>query len=214
MWSGFSSTSLWRRRRADGGDHALADPGDDGLLAGAAHQPVDVGAHGHARDGDELDAVLGHGGDAGRLDHLGDHRHLHRLQHVAPGQVDGRGPLEGHGMLALSAEIRAFTTSHHVAAGQVVRLQVVDGDVQPGLHRADPRRDHRAGRHAAQAHADEREEPHVRPRGPGGDPEWEGDEIQYKAQGNQCQHEQYDGAEHTYFKSDHWLTPVRWGGAS
>ena len=110
-------------------------------------------------DGVELDAVLGHGVDRrGVVDDLGLHRHLHRLEHVAAGQVDGRGALEGQRDVGLVGRDQGVDHPHDVAAGQVVRLQVVDGDVEPGLHRADARGDDGGGRHAAQPHADQGEQ--------------------------------------------------------
>ena len=50
--------------RADGVDDALADPGDDRLVGGAADQAVEVGAHGDLGLDLELDAVLGDAVDA------------------------------------------------------------------------------------------------------------------------------------------------------
>jgi hypothetical protein len=50
---------LVRGGRADGGDDALADPGDDRLLGGPADRPVEVDPHRHAGLDPELDAVLG-----------------------------------------------------------------------------------------------------------------------------------------------------------
>ena len=46
--------------RTDGADHALADPGDDRRLAGAADVPFEVAAHGDPRLHVELNTVLCH----------------------------------------------------------------------------------------------------------------------------------------------------------
>src|SRR5690606_33534544 len=88
--------------RADGGDDALADAGDDGLLLGAADEAVEVGAHGHASLYLHLDAVLGHavdgvaaGGGVGAVDDLGIDGGAHGLDDALAGalggEVDGAG---------------------------------------------------------------------------------------------------------------------------
>ena len=138
---------------ADGGDDALADAGDDGLLAGAAHQAVDVGPHGHPRLGPQLDAVLGDGSNDRGLDHLGIDGHLHGLQHIAAGQVNGLGLFKGQ--LDLGALGRDQRVHHpvHVAAGQVQRLQLVHRNVDAGLAGLDHRRHDAPGVHAAELHA-------------------------------------------------------------
>ena len=87
--------------------------------------------------------------------------------------------LNGRAMLALSAEISALTTLHHVAAGEVVGLEVVDREIaRPAFMALMRAMTMVRGRHAAQSHPDEGEEPHVGPRRPRGEPETDGDEIQ------------------------------------
>ena len=70
---------------ANGRNDAFSHAGDDRLLAGATHQPVDVRPHGNAGRGFELDAVFGYGGDQRRVDDLRIDADAHRLQHVATG---------------------------------------------------------------------------------------------------------------------------------
>jgi len=75
------------RGRADGRDDSLTHPGQDRLLSSAADQLVDVRPDGHPRLGDELDAVLGHGGHRWRIDDLRVDGQLHGIENVPPGQV-------------------------------------------------------------------------------------------------------------------------------
>src|SRR4030067_795976 len=76
------------RGTAMAGPHpAPPAPRDDGLPTTPSHEPVNVGANGHTRDRDELDAVFGDGGDFRRLDHLRDERHLHRLPYITSGHI-------------------------------------------------------------------------------------------------------------------------------
>ncbi len=174
--------------RSDGAHHALAHPRNDRLLACAAHQPVDVGANSHARDRDELDSVFRHRGDFRRFDHLRDDRHLHRFENIPPGQIDGSGSFEGQSDVGLVCRDHGVDQPDNVSPRQVVRLQIVKRNIQPRFDRTDPRRDYCAGGHSAQAHSDEREEPHIRARCPGSNPEREGDQIQDKNQPHQQQH--------------------------
>ncbi len=81
------------------------------------------------------------GAAAGRaVDHLGIDAGLHGLEHVAAGQVDGRGPLEVEvDDLGLVGGDHRANHQRHVAAGQVVGLQGLAGDAglvlaEPGLH--------------------------------------------------------------------------------
>ena len=140
---------------ADGGDDAFAHAGEDGLLAGAADELLDVGAHGDTGFGDELDAVLGHGGHGGRVDDLGVDGGLHGLQHVAAGEVDGRGGLEVEVHVGLVGADEGVDHGGHMAAGQVVGLEVVLLDLQAGLGGRNHVVDNHRGRHFAEAHEDE-----------------------------------------------------------
>ena len=106
---------------------------------------VEVRPHRDAGLDLELDAVLGHGVErlaararVGAVDHLRIDARLHGLEHVAAGQVDGRGPLEVESriVLALLAAIIARITQRHVAAGQVVGLERLAGDA--GLFASSP----------------------------------------------------------------------------
>jgi hypothetical protein len=65
---------------------------------------------------------------------LGLHGGLDGVEHVAAGEVDGRRRWKVRLMFALLAAISACTTRHHVAAGEVVRLEFVGGDAQAGFH--------------------------------------------------------------------------------
>ena len=88
--------------RADGLDDALADAGDDGLLRGPADQAIELGPHGDAGPGLELNAVLADAvegrpalGRVGAVDDLGIDAALDGLVDVAAGQVDGGGRAPG-----------------------------------------------------------------------------------------------------------------------
>jgi hypothetical protein len=129
---------------------------DDRRLAGAADVAVEVGAHRDPRFDVELDAVLSDALEQRRLDDLGVHRGLQRFEHVAAREVDRRRALP------LQRNLRALRRDHRqrhlvdVAARQDVRLQLIDGERQPGLARAHQVRDEQSGRHADDPHADER----------------------------------------------------------
>ena len=104
-------------RRADGADDPFADPGDDRLLGGAADHLGEVGPHGHRGPDLELDAVLGDrvqrllaAAAGGAVDDLGIDAGLDGLNHVAAGEVDGGGGLEGRSSLALWAATMARAT--------------------------------------------------------------------------------------------------------
>ena len=70
-------------------DDALAHAGKDGLLTRTTDQLRDICPHGDASLGDQLDAILGDGGDRRGVDHLGVYAHLHGLEDITPGEVDG-----------------------------------------------------------------------------------------------------------------------------
>ena len=83
-------------RRADGPDDPLADAGDDRLFRGAADEPVELGPHGDASPGPELDAVLADAverrpalGRIGAVDDLRIDAGADRVEDVAPRQIDG-----------------------------------------------------------------------------------------------------------------------------
>ena len=111
--------------------------------------------------------------------------------------------LNGHRDVGLVRRDQGVDDADDVAAGQVVGLQVVDGDVEPRLDRADAGGDDRAGRHASQAHPDEGEEPDIRPRGEGGDPEPNGNQVEDDDQRRHDQDEEREDSEGSGLNADH-----------
>src|SRR5690606_20905514 len=186
---------LVRLRRSNRAHHAFADARDDGFFAGAADEPIEVRADGDAGNRDQLDAVLGHGRDARRLDDLRQDRHLHGLKHVAAGQVDRGRALEGHVDVGLVGRDQRVDDAGDVTAGQIVRFELVDAQGQAGLYSADPRVDDDRRRHAPQPHADEREQPDVGARRPRRDPQRDRDEVQDEDQQQYGNCQQADGAD-------------------
>ncbi|GIW71486.1 MAG: hypothetical protein KatS3mg102_1028 [Planctomycetota bacterium] len=163
MRSGFSSTALWDSAEPIVRDDALADARDDRLLGGAAHQPVDVRAHGHARHGAQLDAVLATARRGARVpgrhvDDLGLHRTSDRVQHVAPGQVDRARALVAELDVRLGCGDQRLADPQHVAARQVVGLQRIGLDGEPRLGRHDAGVHDDLGIDPPQPHADQAQE--------------------------------------------------------
>ncbi len=175
-----------RRRGPDRAHDALADAGDDRLLARAADEPLDVGPQRHARDGTHLDAVLGDGRDRRRLDDLGVDRHLDGLEHVAAGQIDGGRALEGQVDVGLVGRDQRLDNALHVPPGEVVRLEQRRRQEDARLVGRDQRQDDLGRGHVAQPHPDEvAEELHVHTGRDCGHPQPQRDEV-----------EQHDRAEH------------------
>ena len=173
----------------DGGDDTLAHAGDDGFFPGAAYQTLDVGAHGDAGLGPQLDAVLGDGGDHGGLDDLGGNAHLHGLQHVAARQINGGSLFKGHFDIGALGGDERVDDAIHVAAGQIVGLQLGKGHVQTGLAGLDEGIDQQLGLDAAQAHTGQRTDAHVYPGGQRGDPQAHGHKTQENQYHDQRQHD-------------------------
>ena len=162
---------MYSNSGADRRDDALAYTRDDRFLGRAADQPVDVGPNRDSGDNQELNAVLGDGGDLRRGDDAGIDARLHGVEDVASGEID-RGRL-----LKVQLDSSFVCTDERidhaldVAAREVVRFERVRWNLATGLHRRDARIDHCAGRHAAQAHADEFPEADVRAARPCCNPE-------------------------------------------
>ena len=105
-------------------------------------------------------------------------RGLQRFEHVAAGQVD-RG-----GALPLERNLRALRGDHRqrhvldVTAGEIVRLHLIDGEVEPGFARAHVVRDDHARRNPDQAHADQGDDAERNAGGDRADPQSERKVIQ------------------------------------
>ena len=188
---------------ADGGDDTLANAGDDGFLAGAAHQAGDIRAHSDPGLGPQLDAVLCHGGDGRRLDDLGGNAHLHGLQHVASGQVNSAGFLKGHIDVGLLGGDHGLGHALDVAARQEVLFKLVHGDIQTGLAHHDQGVHQAMGRDAAQAHADQGADLDFDAAGHGANPQPDG-HIPQEHQ-HQQQHDENDDKQ-GYTRSIHFLS--------
>ena len=101
---------------------------------------------------------------AGRaVDHLGIDAGLHGFEHVAAGQVDGRGQLEVEiDRLGLVGGDDRADHQRHVAAGQVMGFERLAGDAglvaQAGLHGHDLAADDDRGIDLAKGHAQQVED--------------------------------------------------------
>ena len=127
-------------RRADGGDDALADPGDDGLFGGAADEAIEIGAHRDPRLHLELDAVAGDAVDGiprhlprGYVDDLRVDRGADRLLHVAPGQVDRAGAVVVEHDVGLVRRDERLHHARDVAAREEVGFELVAEMLMPAF---------------------------------------------------------------------------------
>ena len=144
-----------RSGRADRRDDTFADTGQYGLLAGAADQLFDVGAHRDAGFGDQLDTVLSHSGYGRGVDYLGIHRHLHGLEHVAARQVDGCGHFEIQHDVGLLCRNQCVDYARDITACKIVGFQFVGIERQTGFRALDHRRNDGRRRNLAPAHQDQ-----------------------------------------------------------
>ena len=170
--------------RTDAGDDAFAHTGQNGVFAGTAHKLVNVGTHGDAGFGDELDAVFGDGCHGWRVDDLGVDARLHSLEHVAAGEVDGGSLFKGEVDVGLRCRHEGMYHALHVATGHVVCLEVVAGDVvQTGLVRLDEGGHDDVGRHIAQAHQGQLQQRNADARHACRHPQKEGHEMEEHGEG-------------------------------
>ena len=176
MRSGFSSTCVCESDEP----MALTMPSPTrAMIVSSVAPPINwlqVRADGDAGLDLQLDAVLGHGVErfaaaaAGRaVDHLGIDARLHGFQHVAAGQVDGRGQLEVEiDRLGLLGGDDRANHQRHVAAGQVMGLERLARDArlvgQAGLHGHDLAADDHRGIDLAKRHAQQVEDADSRAR--------------------------------------------------
>ena len=121
------------------------------------------------------------------VDDLGIDARAHRLEHgfagALGGEVDGAGAVEIQRDARL---VRGDQREDHlvdIAAGEVMRFERVGRHEQPGFHRRDAAIDDQPGRHAAQAHKDEREKAHRRVSRHG--PDVDADEIEDQQRGDE-----------------------------
>ena len=139
--------------RSDGRNDTFAYTGQDGVLACTSHQLVDVGAYGDTGFRYQLDTVFGYGGHGWRVDYLRIDGSLHGLEHVAAGQVYGRGLFKRQVDVGFRCRNQGMYHALHMSARHVVGFQIVAGDVlQTGLMGFDEAWHNDAGRHVTDAH--------------------------------------------------------------
>ena len=111
----------------------------------------------------------------GTIDHLGIDAGAHGVDHVAAGQVDGRGPVEVQVDVGPMGGDDRLDHVGHAAAGQIVGLQPPGADARvrlladARLHRHDLSLHDGPHVHPAKAHADQAQQAdigvgHVRPK--------------------------------------------------
>ena len=138
--------------RTDGGDDAFADAGQDGLFAGTTDKLFDVGAHGDASFGNQLDTVFGNSGDGRSVDDLGVDGGLDGVEHVATGKVDGGAGLEVEVHIGFVGRNESLDDAVDAAAGQIVGLELVLRNFKAGLGCRHHIVDDDGGRHLTEAH--------------------------------------------------------------
>src|SRR5574344_3004909 len=147
---------------ADGGHDAFADAGDDRFFPCAADELLNACAHRDAGDRVKLNTVEGDCAYARRFNDFRVHGHLHRFEHVAPGEVDRRRLLEVELDVRLVRGDERLDHAEDVTARHVVRFEEVRFDGEPCLAAQDARVHDDFGRNFAEPHADELEHSHVR----------------------------------------------------
>ena len=113
---------------------------------------MDVGTHGHAGLGYQLDTVLGHSRYWRSVDNLGIYGHLHGLKHVAARQVNGGSLLEVEGDVGLVGADEGVYNPADVALGQIVGLKFVGVEFKAGLGAGNHSLDNGSRRDLAPAH--------------------------------------------------------------
>ena len=168
---------------------------------------ADLQFHAVFGDGAErgLSAALG----VGAVDHLGVDAGPHRVDHIAPGQIDGGRAVKVQIDAGAVSGDDGVNHTHHVAAGQVMRLEPGGGhaglpaDVQARLRRHDLGLDDDSGIHLTETHADQADDRHVRPRHEGLEPE-----LPVDKKDNRHDHHGHDQGGH-----DHQIPGVDLDGA-
>ncbi len=148
-------------RRTDGRHDAFANAGDNRLFAGTTDELLDAGAHGNTGNGVQLDTVKGHCGNLRGRDDLRVHGHLHGLEHVTAGKVDGGCFLEVELDVCLVGGNERLNHAQHVTAAKVVGFEQVRIDREASLAAEDSGFHDDLRGHLTQAHTDELEDAHV-----------------------------------------------------
>ena len=156
---------------AYGGYYAFAYAGQHCVLAGTTHELADIGAHCHAGFRYKLDAVFRHSGNRRCVYHFGIHTHLHGLEHVAAGEVDGGRHFEAEVDVGFCRRHKCVDNTLHITAGEVVGFEVVAGYImQAGLVGLDERADNNPRRNLSDTHEHQLQQRHLDAAHPGGYP--------------------------------------------
>src|SRR5262249_12696369 len=152
--------------------------GDDRLLGRTTDQPLQLGPHRHAGLGPQLDAVLADGIEelpalrgVRAVDDLRVNTGAHRIEDVATSQVDRGGRLPGHVNAGLVSGDDGGRCLGHVAARQVVRLEVLGRHADARLYHGNLLADDHGVIDVAELHADQVEDADLRPGQQALDPE-------------------------------------------
>src|SRR5262245_37540278 len=129
---------------ADGFHDAFADASDDCFFGGSADEPLEFRAHGYTGFGPQLNSIATASVEElpalrriRAIDNLRVHARLDGIEDVATGQVNGGGGLPRQIHASLVGRDDGSGRLGHVAAGQVMRLQVLRGDLDAGLYERD-----------------------------------------------------------------------------
>ena len=162
------------------------------FLAGAANQALNIGAYGDAGLGAEFDTVLRDGGDHRRFNDFGGNAHLYSLENITAGKVDGAGFFKSHFDIGALRGDQSIDDTIHITAGQVVRFQLGDRQVQAGFIGFDQGVNQALGLDAADPHTDQRTDGYVHAAGQGGNPQAHGHKVQEDRQGDQRDYDDRD----------------------
>ena len=138
--------------RTNVSNDTFADTGDDSRFTGAADQTVNIGAYGNAGFDLQFDAVFSNCRNYRRFNYFGVNAHLHCFQYITSGKVNSAGTLKRQRDLSSVSSDQRIDDTVNVAAGQIMRFQLIDIDVQTCLISFDKRQHDLGSRHAAEPH--------------------------------------------------------------
>ena len=166
------------------GYDTLTYAGENSLLTGTADELLDIGPDSNPGLGYHLDTVLGDSRHGRSVDDLGVDRHLHGLEHIAAGEVDGSRHLEVEVDIGLVCGNQGIDHIGHVALRQVVSLKRIGVQLQAGLGTSDHSHDDGARRNLPPPHQHQLDEGDTHSRDQSLEPQGHREEPEQDNQGH------------------------------
>src|SRR5574344_887729 len=166
--------------RTNAGNNTFAYSGNNGLLAGAAHQSIDISSYGYSGFNLQLNAVFSNGRNYRSFNNFRINTHLYCFQNITSCQVNSAGSFKGQRNFSTMRSNQSINNLIYITACQIVSFQLIGVYGDTGFVGLNQGQYDFAGRNSTQPHTNQVENTNIHTCCHSGNPQAQGYKIKEK----------------------------------